>query len=234
MFTQDYLSFSPESLFSVGACDNTTNPPQHTRKISAASNTCLREFLDPCYAPPSCRTVSFSSWNGFTATPAPPALSGALKASDLCKDRGMIAAYDPPAGEWCYLGADQPTNDPRLERLRQNIKLQRQPKLPRHRGSNSSWKTVSEQGEEGAKPEPIDFVKSPLKHVNTHSQLTKSLSVGIGKEEKMKTLVERLRLEGMTCEELPSAFDVTDDEEELREMMKGNENYWTCCESILA
>jgi hypothetical protein len=103
-------------------------------------------------------------------------------------------------------------DDPRLKRLRQNIMLQRQPKQSRHRGSNSSWKTVSEQGDEGAKPEPINFVKHPLKRVNTHSQLTKSLSMVMEKGEKMKTLVESWGLEGMTCEELPSAFD-SDDED---------------------
>ena len=212
MFVQDYLSFSPESLFSTSACDN-ANPPQHARKTSAASSISLREFLGPCYAPPGCRTVSFSSWNRIISTPAPSAPTGALKASDLCKDRGVAAEYDPPASEWCYLGADQQKDDPRLERLRQNILLQRQPKQARHRGSNSSWKTVSEQGDESAKPEPINFVKYPLKRVNTHSQLTKSLSVVMGKGEKMKTLVERWGLEGMTCEELPSAFDCDDEED---------------------
>jgi hypothetical protein len=212
MFAQDYLPFSPESLFSTSACDN-ANSPQHAHKTSAASSVSLREFLGPYYAPRGCRTVSFSSWNRFTSSPATCAPTGTLKASDLCKDRGVAADYDPPASEWCYLGADQPTGDPKLERLRQNILLQRQPKQPRHRGSNSSWKTVSAQGGKGAKPEPINFVKHPLKRANTHSQLTKSLSTVMGKGEKMKTLVERWGLEGMTCEELLSAFD-SDDEDD--------------------
>jgi hypothetical protein len=210
MFAQDYLSFAPESLFSTGARDNTTNPPSHARKTSAASNGSLRDFLGPCYAPPGCRTVSFSSWNRITTTPSSPAPTGALKASDLCQDRGTSAFYDPPASEWCYLGADQQTDNPKLERLRQNILLRRQAKPPRHRGSNSSWKTVSEQGEEDARSEPIQFTKHPLKRVNTRSQLTRSLSVVMGNEEKMMTLVGRLGLEGMTCEELPSAFDSDD------------------------
>ncbi|KAF1831384.1 hypothetical protein BDW02DRAFT_556935 [Decorospora gaudefroyi] len=211
MSTEEYFSFAPEAPYAADA-------PTASRKPSTSSNPSLRSLLVGTWTelppiPATCRTVSFSSWRRFSAAPVRPTPKGGLKASDLCIDRGQTPDFDPPASEWCYLGVDQPPVDPKYQNLARARGQRRRPRQPQ-RTSTSSWATVSEEGEEGTKPEPIkmNFSKRPLKRVNTNSLLTESFAMP-AKEEKVKTMAERLGLEGLTCEELPSAFD-SDDEED--------------------
>ena len=181
------------------------------RKSSTASNEYLRECLaswaDPIYTPPGCRTVSLCSWTGFSAVRAPTPANGGLKASDLCRDCGTTRDYNPPASERCYLGVDQPNPDfqyAHVSRARQR----------RQWSSATSWATVSEPGEDEAKPKPasaqMEFPKQAPKRVETKSQLTACLETTTASEER-KTFAEMMGLAEMTCEELPSAFD-SDDE----------------------
>ncbi|CAE7030550.1 hypothetical protein CFE70_004216 [Pyrenophora teres f. teres 0-1] len=185
------------------------------RSTSTASSDYLRRCLDswagPIYTPPGCRTVSLCSWAGFTAVPAPTSANGMLKASDLWKDCGTTPDYNPPASERCYLGVTQPRQDSKYEQM-----LRAKQRRYRQRSSATSWATVSEQGEDGAKPEPtsapLEFRKQAPKRVSTTSQLTTCLEKRTMKEEK-KTFAEVMGLGAMTCSDLPSAFD-SDDEED--------------------
>ncbi|KAJ4322273.1 hypothetical protein N0V94_002503 [Neodidymelliopsis sp. IMI 364377] len=56
----------------------------------------IRPWAEMPSTPPSCKTVSFSSWSRFTAsgTSTP---TGELKASKLCANYGTSPAYNPPA-----------------------------------------------------------------------------------------------------------------------------------------
>ncbi|KAI4913633.1 hypothetical protein J4E90_005352 [Alternaria incomplexa] len=53
-----------------------------------------------------------------------------------------------------------------------------------------------------------------LKRVNTNSELTRSFEMVSIKEEKKQTMAEKFALEGLNCEDLPSAFDSDDEEED--------------------
>jgi len=169
------------------------------RKISTASNEylrkCLASWADPIYIPPGCRTISLCSWTGFNAVRTPTSANGWLKASDLWKDCGTTADYDPPASERCYVGVDQPNPDfqyAHVSRARQR----------RQCSSTTSWATVSEQGEGGAKPKPtpahVEFHKQAPKRVDTKSQLTACLETRTASEEK-KIFVAMMGLAEMTC-----------------------------------
>lgn len=172
---------------------------------------CLASWAPPISTPPGCRTVSLCNWAGFTAVPAQNLATGELKASDLCKDYGTTPDYNPPASERCYLGVDQPISNFQYEHVSRAGQRRRQ-----QRSAATSWGTVSEQGEDGAKPAPasdaIQFCKQTPKCVDTKSQLTACLKMKAAKEE-MKTFAEMMRSRAMTCEGLPSAFD-SDEEDE--------------------
>ena len=83
-----------------------------------------------------------------------------------------------------------------------------------------NWATVSGQ-DEGARPKrttaPIQFLKQAPRRVNTSSELTASLETESINEEKKLRLAERFALEGLNCEDLPSAFD-SDDEEQCQDI----------------
>jgi hypothetical protein len=152
------------------------------------------------------------SKNYLTSAPEQVTPTGELKASDLYRDRGMRSTYNPPTSEFCYLGVDQPKPDPRYNaRPVQDLRK-------RKRGSSTSLATVSEQGDEDARPKPTTsptlFTRQVLKRVNTSSELTRSFEIVSIKEEKNPTLAEKFAFEGLNCEDLPSAFDSDDEEED--------------------
>lgn len=155
--------------------------------------------------PPGCRKVSYSSWTRFSGSSAVSTPPGELKASLLWKADGLASCYDPPAGEWAYLGADQPVQfakKPRRKGARQGS-----------RGS-STWSITSEEEGFQSTP-PMCFSKKAVKPVNTSSELTKSLRMCGGKQpSKRAVMMEKVRLENMKCENLPSAFDSDCDEDE--------------------
>lgn len=214
MTERDYFSSAPEfAPFPSASIGRSTMSPQHSRKSSTDSNAVLRELLRPwgtlSSTPPGCRTVSFSSWTRFTASTTTTAPPGELKASILCKDSGLATSYDPPVSEWTYLGAAQPIFPGKPE----NVRRRRQ----KRQRSSASWTTVSSTSDGGAPMEPAKFQKRELKRVNTNSQLTCSLNTSPVPEKQpsqMERMMKRLGMEGMNCEELPSAFDSDSEEEE--------------------
>jgi hypothetical protein len=217
MFSQDFLLYEPESGSSTHQRDSTQSSLLG-RKPPSSSNTYLRELLGPAMnlsaMPPSCRTIGSSQWGGFTTAPEKVTPAGELKASNLLIDRGITSTYNPPADEWCYLGADQPKPIP------QHIPSRVQDHRKRKRGPDMSWATVSEQ-DEGARPKPtttpIQFFKQVPRRVNTVSELTASFETKSSNEEKKATLAEKFALKGLNCGDLPSAFD-SDDEEECHDI----------------
>ncbi|KAF1846175.1 uncharacterized protein K460DRAFT_355888 [Cucurbitaria berberidis CBS 394.84] len=216
MAEQVLLSVKPEPTQFAAASfieRNSTWPHQQSRKSSTSSNATLRELLGSwgilSSTPPSCSAVSFSSWTRFTASTTSTTPPGELKASTLCKGSGLSASYDPPASEWAYLGADQPVGAENPEHIRRT-KNRRQRKT-------ASWTTASSPSDGGRKSEPIQFRKQELKQVNTSSQLTTSIKMSAAPAKqlsKTETMMKRLGIEGMKCEELPSAFDSDSEEED--------------------
>ncbi|RMZ73022.1 hypothetical protein GMOD_00009527 [Pyrenophora seminiperda CCB06] len=186
------------------------------RKKSKATNDYLRkvvasweEYMNAptSYTPPGCRAISYSSWVGFTTSPSLENRS--LKASDLCKDYGTTANYCPPVGERCYLGVGRPAvpiqNEEHVPRARQPCRQQPI--------SMASTETVSSFGEDEALAEPtMQFKKQTPKRADTTSLLTMCLNKGTVKEAK-KTFAEMMGICGMTCDDLPSAFDSNEDED---------------------
>ena len=87
----------------------------------------------------------------------------------------------------------------------------------RRQKSSGNFATTSSMGSESGmtETEPITFHKQQPKRVSTESQLTSSFkSVPTIGPKGPATMAERLGLEGMTCEELPSAFDSDSEDEE--------------------
>jgi hypothetical protein len=151
---------------------------------------------------PTQRAISFSSWTRYKPS-APCSPSGKLEASLLCKASGTTERYDPPASEWTFLGAEQPVYTNKLF-VRTNLHQWGQDK-----GSSS---TLSEM----SLPVDVDewlFTKQPVKRVSTSSQLTASIKGSIIGGCAIST-AKKYGLEGMTCEDLPSAFDDSDEEED--------------------
>lgn len=216
MTAQDYfaarpIAISPRARQTVEP--QATERRRHERNSSTDTTASAHIFLRPCCydlgTSPSQRAVSFSSWTHYknerVLTPA-----GTLKASLLCEARGLSSSYDPPAHEWIFLGADQPqpATAPWVDR---NI---RQRKKKFESSSTLSSMTLASDGDDAAL-----FAKRRVTRVSTSSQLTTSIkgsSSWLGSIQKsgMAAADKRLGLEGMTCEDLPSAFDSDDEDEE--------------------
>lgn len=216
MFSQDCFPYEPES----GLCIHQRDSTQFFLlgcKTSSSSNVYLRELLGPTInlpaMPRSCRAIGLPHWSGFSTAPERIAPPGELKASDLLRDRGMTPTYNPPAGEWCYLGADQP------KPIVQPVKFRVHDHRERRRGTDMSWMKVSEQDED-ARPKtstaPIQFFRQAPRRVNTSSELTASFETR-SMEKRRLTLAEEFASEGLDCTELPSTFD-SDDEEECEDI----------------
>lgn len=65
--------------------------------------------------------------------------------------------------------------------------------------------------------DPIHFGKQEPRRVNTSSQLTNAFKTSPIPEKQpsqMEAMMKRLGIEGMNCEELPSAFDSESEDEE--------------------
>ncbi|KAF2124367.1 hypothetical protein P153DRAFT_251415, partial [Dothidotthia symphoricarpi CBS 119687] len=184
---------------------------------SAAMRDIIRSWCPPIVTPPSCRAVSFSSWSRFTTSPSKITPVGELKASIVCKASGTSPGYDPPEAEKTYLGADQPVNWQEMAKPRVGNQKKQSPKSG---ATGSTMDSVEE------KIEPVRFEKQLPKRANTNSQLTDSLKASPPRNTELPlakgaqhrssqrmTLAQRLGLDGMKCDELPSAFD-SDSEDE--------------------
>jgi hypothetical protein len=57
--------------------------------------------------------------------------------------------------------------------------------------------------------EEITFTRQPIKRMSTESQLSESIKMGKG-----VSAVKKYRVEGLTCEHLPSAFEDSDSDSE--------------------
>jgi hypothetical protein len=156
---------------------------------------------------PSRRAISFSHWTRYSTTPinTPP---GQLKASLLCKASGTSASYDPPLSEWTYLGADQPV---KLQEAGPRMAWREwgRQKAPRS-SSPLSQSMVSSSGDEDS----IKFRKQNVKQPCTVSQLTMSTKEASTSDHGMAvSTTKKYGLEGLSCADLPCAFD-SDDEDE--------------------
>jgi hypothetical protein len=201
MAEQSYFSLTPDSIYSTSYQQDTAT---HKRSTSAKHRAFMRQLLSawcpPVDTPPSSRAVSFSSWTHVTDS-KPTTPFGELKASELCRGSGTTPTYDPPAHEWTYLGAEQPPlrcgkpSEKRTGRRRQEI--------------DGSWTTTTSASENGQASAPTTFRKQAVKRVSTESQLTSSLRLTTGKQ-----LTSRFGLQGLACEDLPSAFDSDSEDEE--------------------
>lgn len=202
MTAQDYFSvgreISPQPSPSATPYSPITpnqDEPAAPRRIYLRTSALHAEYS------PGHRAVSFSSWTRYSTSPI-TAPSGQLKASVLCKASGTSPSYDPPVSEWAFLGAGQPITMTGKPEVREKWSDWRQRRSPG--GSPLSTK-VGEEGSEG-----IDFRKRPIKRVSIESQLTRSIKTGSETDfetEKATMAAKKNRLEGLTCDDLPSAFD---------------------------
>ena len=83
--------------------------------------------------------------------------------------------------------------------------------------SSASWTTASSTSDGGAHLDRIQFGKQEPRRVDTCSQLTNAFEKSPVPEKQpsqMETMMKRLGIEGMNCEELPSAFDSDSEDEE--------------------
>ncbi|KAF1352856.1 hypothetical protein EJ07DRAFT_68504, partial [Lizonia empirigonia] len=185
------------------------------------SSKTMRDIVAPWAempdTPPSCRTVSFSRWSRFT-TSGSSTPTGELKASKLCANYGTSPTYNPPANEWTYLGTEQPLRcgKPEVQRSRhrrQQSSRQSSATCP------SLSSTASTTASSASQTEPMDFRRRDVKRASTSSQLTTSFkpSLAKGGQEQppgMHSLVAKLGLDTLDCDELPSAFSDSEDEDD--------------------
>ena len=213
MSAQDYFSARPIAIGPRPEDDFVAQYATHSKHARSTSRDSIASnptFLRPCCSnlgtSPSQRAISFSSWTRYSPSAAPTP-SGQLKASLLCKASGTTSSYDPPVSEWTFLGAGQPVY---------SGKPFVRPGIHQRQKSSGSSSTLSSMSLASEQPGAITFSKQPVKRISMSSQLTASIkgsSLGSIPEGTMSA-VQRLGLEGMTCEDLPSAFDDSDDEEE--------------------
>jgi hypothetical protein len=213
MDAQDY--FSPTRVFAYNRSTHDSAihaplPQPCKRKTSAEHDAFMRRLLrgwcEPSTTLPASRTVSFSSWTR-VATPTAATPFGELKASVICKGSGTMLSYDPPASEWTYLGAEQPLNCGKPAGWTGNHRRQK---------GSGNFVSASSTSSGSELTEPITFRKQQPKRVCTESQLTGSIKSSINQcsQKEMATLADRVELDSMTCEDLPSAFDSDSEDDE--------------------
>jgi hypothetical protein len=211
MQAQDY--FSLEHLESqVPLTASAMYAPKLTLRSDSVSPIASRRILLQlpsldADASPICREVSFSSWTRYTTSPiSTPA--GQLKASLLCKASGMSPSNNPPADEWFYLGADQPLPTGKPANMQQFRWRQRKSPGQSSMSTCSSFTSIEEEGQ-------ITFTRQPVKRMSTESQLSQSMkTASCSAKDIGVSAAKKYGLEGLTCEELPSAFDDSDEDEE--------------------
>jgi hypothetical protein len=173
----------------------------HKRTPSTESTASLPNYrpLHDCNGnittSPSHTHIASASWRRFSSN-RPDSPPGELKASLLCKDTGKSASYDPPVDEWCVLDAVVP--------VYVGKPLQKRMMHRREEGSASSSTLSSNQS--GA----ITFKKREVKRVSNSSQLTASIE---GSPVGILSAAQRMGLGDVNCEDLPSAFHDSDDED---------------------
>jgi hypothetical protein len=205
MNPQAYFSLTPNPIHYPSVPQPC--PQQASIEHSTFMRSLFNGWCESSTTPPASRTVSFSSWTRVTR-PTAAAPLGELKASVICKGSGTTPSYDPPACEWIYLGAEQPLNYGKPTARARDY---------RRKKSYGSFATTSSMSNEsdGTETEPITFSKQQPKRVSTESQLTSSFrSLSTLGTKGLATMAERLGLDSMTCEELPSAFDSDSEDNE--------------------
>ncbi|KAH4855000.1 hypothetical protein HBI16_156400 [Parastagonospora nodorum] len=131
---------------------------------------------------------------------------GLLKASVLCKACGTSPSYDPPISEWVYLGADQPAHVEGEPEVREKWSDWRQRRSP-------GGLRMAVPGMYVEKNTELRFARQPIKRMSSESQLTRGIKMGLRAGNEV-TLADKYGLQGLTCEDLPSAFDSESDEED--------------------
>ncbi|KZM25766.1 uncharacterized protein EKO05_0002605 [Ascochyta rabiei] len=216
MSQPDYLSYFPQTPKDDRRRTWPARPPITESKSSIAMREVIAPWAEMPATPPSCRTVSFSRWSRFT-TSGCSTPTGELKASKLCANYGTSPAYNPPAKEWTYLGAEQPLRcgKPEAHRSRHH----RQQNSQQSSGTCPSLSsTASTTVSSSSQTEPMDFRRRDFKRASTSSQLTESFkpsSAKGGQEQPpgMLGLIAKLGLDALDCQELPSAFDSEDEDD---------------------
>ncbi|OAK94283.1 hypothetical protein IQ06DRAFT_234587 [Phaeosphaeriaceae sp. SRC1lsM3a] len=176
---------------------------------SAPRRIFLKPSTSDIVTSPSHRRISSSSWLRFSNSPvATP--SGQLKASLLCKGSGTSPSFNPPASEWVYLGAGQPIffGKPEPQANWHEWKCRKYPQKTSRSPSPSSLSSE-------VVADKFTFQKQPVKRLSNESQLSNSIRMASPSDEGAATgAMKKHGLAGLTCEDLPSAFDSDDEEDE--------------------
>jgi hypothetical protein len=114
----------------------------------------------------------------------------------LWKASGIKSTYDQPASEWAYLD------------VKQEVDIGKS-KIEMRRKIASPLRTEVSSGESKATRE-MHFEKQPIYKTSTVSQLTKRSKLGM---LEMPLTAKKHGLAGFRSEDLPSAFDDSDDDE---------------------
>jgi hypothetical protein len=199
MAARDYFSIGREispQREAVTTPHSSVTPTED--EVTAPRRIYLRTSTLHAENSPSHRAITSSHWTRYTTSPIPTPSCGQLKASVLCKASGTSASYDPPANEWTFLGVGQPVNMTGKPEVREKWCEWRRRRSP---GGPSRSASPTENAQEG-----IKFSRQPIKRVSMESELTRSIMTG-SEMEKTMTTAEKYGPEGMTCDDLPSAFD---------------------------
>lgn len=221
---QDYFSYHPQAPANENRSRISSRPALPERKSSKAMHDIIPPWAEMPATPPSCRTVSYSRWSRFTASGCSTP-NGELKASKLCTNRGTSPTYSPPANEWTYLGVEQPLRCGKPEAQRSRHRRQQSANQYSQQSSGtcpSLSSTATSTASTSSQTEPMEFRRRDVQRASMTSQLTESFRAspvkgGLDQRQPqgMLGLMAKLGLNAEDCEELPSAFDDSEDEDEI-------------------
>lgn len=221
MSQQDYFSYQPHTFADERSGTNPSRPAPERR----SSRAMISPWEVMPASPQSCQAVSFSRWSRFT-TSASSTPTGELKASKLCVNRGTTPTYSPPAYEFTYLGTDLRSGKPEAPRSRHRRQQSAQQSAQRYSQQSSgtcpslSSTTSTTTTSSTSATEPMEFRRRSVQRTSTSSQLTESFKASPikGSREQppgMLGLMARLGLDPVEGDELPSAFDSDDEDDEV-------------------
>ncbi|KAJ8106780.1 hypothetical protein OPT61_g9317 [Boeremia exigua] len=226
MSQQDYFSYKPEAPPDERTSTKLSRPPLPQRNSSKSMREIIPPWAEMPATPPSCRTISFSRWSRFTTSESTTP-TGELKASKLCLNRGTSPSYNPPTNEWTYLGTEQPLRcgKPETQRSRHRRQHSTQQSSQQSSGtcpslsSTASTTTTTTTTSSSSATDPMDFRRRHVQRASTSSQLTESFKAsptkgGRNQPPGMLGLMARLGLDAAYGDELPSAFDSEDEDDD--------------------
>jgi hypothetical protein len=207
MPAQDYFSIgreiSPQRSASTAPHSSVTLTEDES---TAPRHIYLRTSALHAENSPSHRAVSFSSWTRYSRSAVHRPSYGQLKASVLCKASGTSPSYDPPIGEWTFLGFGQHINMTAKAEMRERWSDWRQRRSPGDSPRSVSPTKIAQQG--------IDFHRQQIMHLSVESQLTRDI-IRCSEMQVMVTTAKKYGFEEMTCGDLPSAFDSDSEDDSI-------------------